>query len=148
DNTRYEARDIDVDRFLMYGDISDSLIDSASLSLTGAPIFIRRIALASAEKLLESGHPLSVISDFVTGKSIFCRSLRARLAQTGTTVFTVENDDEYNHADLEAIAKSTSAAYLFIDSYEQHMELLRHYSDLEATNIRLVLGGRTSSHET
>lgn len=148
DNSPPEARDIDVDRFLMYGGISDALIDSATLSPNGAPILIRRTALDIAENLLESARPLAIISDFGNGKSIFLRSLRSRLAQTGATVYTVENDDEYNHADLEAIAKSSSISYLFVDSYEQHMELLRHYSDLGTTNVRLILGGRTSSHET
>ena len=148
DNSPSEARDSDVDRFLMYGDISDALIDSATLSQTGAPILIRRTALNIAEKLLDSGTPLAVVADFGNGKSIFLKALRTRLAQMGATVFTVENDDEYNYADLEVIAKSTSTSYLFIDSYEQHIELLRHYSDLGATNIRLVLGGRTSNHET
>lgn len=143
-----EARDVDVDRFLMYGDISDSLIDSATLSPTGAPILVRRSALDIAEKLLDSGQPLAIIADFGNGKSTFLRSLRTRLVQMGSPVFTVEYDDEYNHSDLVRIAKSSSISYLFIDSYEQHMELLRHYSDLGPTSVRLVLGGRTSSHET
>lgn len=148
DNSHAEARDADVDRFLMYGDISDALIDSAILSPTGAPLLIRRTGLDIAESLLESGRPLAVIADFGNGKSVFLKSLRTRLAQLGSAVFTVENDDEYNHVDLELIAKSTSISYLFIDSYEQHMELLRHYCDLGASNIRLVLGGRTSNHES
>lgn len=148
DNSHAEARDADVDRFLMYGDISDALIDSATLSPTGAPLLIRRTALDIAERLLDSGQPLAVIADFGNGKSVFLKSLRTRLTQHGATVFTVENDDEYNHADLESIAKSSSISYLLIDSYEQHMDLLRHYRDLGATNVRLILGGRTSNHES
>lgn len=148
DSSHAESRDADVDRFLMYGDIPDALIDSATLSPNGAPILIRRTALDIAERLLESGRPLAIIADFGNGKSVFLRSLRTRLAQKGAAVFTVENDDEYNHTDLGLIAKSPSTSYLIVDSYEQHMELLRHYCDLGSGNIRLIIGGRASVHES
>lgn len=151
---RYEAddqselpRDSDVERFLMYGDVKNAIFDTATYTDDGAPLLIRRRDLSYATDVLSGGRSIAIISDFGNGKTIFLRTLKSQLSQKGAAVYTVENDDIYNREDLETLAKSTTRTYLFIDSYDQHLDFLQHFSDLKPSHLVLVLAARTGNHD-
>ena len=141
------SRDSDVERFLMYGDVKNSILDTASYTDDGAPLLIRRRDLAYATEVLGGGRHIAVVSDFGNGKSVFLRTLKSQLSQKGYAAYTVENADIYNRDDLESLAKSSIRTYLFVDSYDQHLELLQHFSDLAPRNLVLVLAARTGNHD-
>jgi hypothetical protein len=141
------ARDSDVERFLMYGDVKNSIFDTAAYTDDGAPLLIRRQDLAYATEVLGGGRHIAVVSDFGNGKSVFIRTLKSQLSQKGFAAYTVENADIYNREDLESLAKSVTRTYLFVDSYDQHLELLQHFSDLAPRNLVLVLAARTGNHD-
>lgn len=141
------ARDSDVERFLMYGDVKDIILDSAAYTNDGAPLLVRRQDLSYAAEVLNSGRHVAVVSDFGNGKTIFLRTLKSQLSHKGSAVYTVENADIYNREDLEVLAKSSKRAYIFIDSYDHHLDFLQHFSDLSPTNLVLVLAARTGNHD-
>ncbi len=141
------ARDSDVERFLMYGDVKKEIFDAATYTDDGAPLLIRRHDLGYAAEVLSSGRSIAIISDFGNGKTIFLRTLMSQLSQKGAAVYTVENADIYNREDLEVLAKSTKRTYIFIDSYDQHLDFLQHFSDLKPSNLVLVLAARTGNHD-
>lgn len=152
--TKYEAddrgelaRDSDVERFLMYGDVKDAIFDTAAYTDDGAPLLVRRQDLGYAMEVLSGGRHIVVISDFGNGKTIFLRTLKSQLSQKGAAVYTVANADIYNREDLEVLAKSTTRTYLFIDSYDQHLDFLQHFADLAPGNLILVLAARTGNHD-
>jgi len=141
------ARDIDVERFLMYGDVKDAILDSAAYTDDGAPLLVRRQDLNYATEVLNSGRHIAVVSDFGNGKTVFLRTLKSQLSHKGVAVYTVENADIYNREDLEILAKSLNRTYIFIDSYDQHLDFLQHFSDLSPGNLVLVLAARTGNHD-
>jgi hypothetical protein len=140
-------RDSDVDRFLMYGDIADKMLDTALTATSGTPILVRRSAVATAKKLLRENKNLVVAGEMGNGKTVLLRSLTADLALEGASVYTVEQSSSYNYHDLEKIAALSGLAYLVIDSYEQHVDLIRHFCNLNPANIKLILAARTTIHE-
>lgn len=141
------ARDSEVDRFLMYGDIQDKVIDSALTAGYRAPILVRRTALLEAKNLLRDNSNLVVAGEMGNGKTIFLRSLTAELSLDGGAVYVVEQSSSYNYHDLEKIANVEGVAYLVIDSYEQHIDLIRHFYNLNPVNVKLILAARTPIHE-
>lgn len=142
-----EIRDSDVDRFLMYGDIQDKLIDSALTTVAGAPILIKRSGLNEAKELLHQNSNLVIAGELGNGKTIFIRSLSALLTRDGFNVYIVEQSNPYNYHDLEKLANSKTITYLVIDSYEQHLDLIQHFGAINPLNLKLILAARTSIHE-
>lgn len=146
--TPWSARDADVDKMLMHGDIPDSAFDSAiSTENTGAPIIIMREALSQARRLLSGRKHLVVVSDFGNGKSMFLRELKSQLALEGADVYSVETDDDSNFADLELIVKATTPTYLFIDNYDAYLDLIRSFGALAPAHVKLVLSARATLNE-
>ncbi|MDD0811998.1 SIR2 family protein [Curvibacter sp. RS43] len=141
------SRDADAERFLMFGDIGDAMLEASLLVGDGAPLAVRRTDVNIAADSATKGSHIAVISEFGNGKSIFLRSLAIILAQKGGDVYIVDTPDDYNREDLEIIAKSGKRAYLVIDSYDQHGGLLQHFSDLDPSNVTLLVAARTAKHE-
>lgn len=141
------VRDSDVDRFLMFGDLKDSILESALFTEQGAPLLIKRKDINYAIEAIFSGKNLAILSDFGNGKTVFLRTLKSLLSQQGIDVYTVDNLDEYNIEDLETIAKSNKRSILFVDSYDQHLDFIAHYADLAPPNINLVIATRSPNHD-
>lgn len=147
DKSIEEIRDTDVDAFLMRGEIADRLIDAAVAGTKGAPILIRREYLTQARELLRAGTNLVVTGEFGNGKTIFLKSLRTQLALEGASVFTADKPDFHQHDDLERLVSSREKGYLFVDAYDQNLDLVRHYAELNPWDLKLILGARASNHE-
>lgn len=142
-----EIRDKDVDNFLMFGAVQDNLIDSAIQGVPGAPLLIPRKKIDIVSSFLENKKSVAITADFGNGKSIFLRELTTRLSLQGKKVFIVDKSNPYQHEDLDKLIKNSIKGILIIDSYDKHYELLKHYAELNPTNLQLVISTRTSTHE-
>ncbi|MBK7144464.1 MAG: SIR2 family protein [Xanthomonadales bacterium] len=142
-----EIRDKDVEGFLMRGDLDDALIDAATAGANGAPILIPRDELTRALELLKSGSDLIVTGDFGNGKSVFLRALRSRMALQGMRVFSADQADAHQLEDIAQLVRKAVKGFLFIDAYEQNLDLVMTYAELAPSNLRLICGARTSVHE-
>lgn len=140
-------RDADVDAFLMRGDISDELIDAAVTGAKGAPLMINREDILYASELIRAKSNIVIAADFGNGKSIFSRALRTRLTLEGIRVFTADHADLRQHDDLESIVRTGAKGCLLIDSYEQNIDLIKHYAELNPADLTLIICARTSVHE-
>lgn len=143
----WSARDKDVDKLLMYGDVPDEAFDAAATGSEGAPIVVMRELLSGARRLLNSRRNLIVVAEFGNGKSMFLRGLKSLLALEGAVVYTVEAESQENFADLELVAGSQDLAYLFIDNYEAHLDLVHAFGALAPSHVRLILSARTNVNE-
>lgn len=147
DDKDIEIRDAHVDAFLMRGDAADGVIDAAVTTSKGAPLLISRDDLDYAHSLLDANARVVVTSEFGNGKSTFLRTLRTQLALKGVRVFTADEADSHQHDDLDEIVKREIEGCLIIDSYDQNIDLLRHYAELKPEHLNLVVSARTSIHE-
>lgn len=141
-----EVRDRDVDAFLMHGDVSDEIFESALFNDSGAPLLIKRDLLKEARELIRAKGHLAITADFGNGKSVFLRSLRAYLAQEGVNVYIADQQDQHQHDDLDILVKNGVKGCLLIDSYEQSIDLIEHFIELNPINLQLIIGARTSTH--
>ena len=139
------ARDADVDQILMYGNISDKLIDTPPDKL-GAPILINRDAMAEARQILAKKN-LIVVSDFGNGKTMFLRMLKSALALNWGEVYSADARDPAQFGDLEVLVKRDTRACIVLDDYEQHIDLIKSFATLSPPNLRLIVSARTNTHE-
>lgn len=144
---KQDVRDSDVDAFLMRGELDDSIIDSSLTQSSGSPILIARSELSYAREILNAGGNIVVTADFGNGKSVFIRQLRTVLTRESHLVYTADSKDAHQHDDLDKLIKSGQKAFLVIDSYEQNIDLVRHFAEQDPPAIRLILGARTNVHE-
>lgn len=144
---RVEIRDSDVDAFLMRGEVSDQLVDSAVMHAMGAPLLIPRDELAHARELLKAGGNLIVTAEFGNGKTVFLRALRTRIALEGGRVFTADQADLHQSDDLEQIVRLGIKGYLVVDAYEQNLDLLRQFAELNPANLQLIATARPGVHD-
>lgn len=140
-------RDKNVDDFLMYGKTKDSLIESSIKGVKGAPLLIHREDITQALELIKANANIVVTAEFGNGKSTFLRELRVRLTLEGKRVFISDKYNPYQHDDLDQLVKKDIKGVLIIDAYDQNLELLKHYAELNPSNLKLIISARTSIHE-
>lgn len=147
-NSILEIRDSDAESFLMYGHISDALIEAAISGTKGAPLLIQRDSyLDVAKKLLNSGNNLIITSEFGNGKSIFLRMLRTHLKLSGYRIFTINQKEPLQYDDLNNLIRSNTEGFIMIDDYERNLDFIYHFAKFSPTNLRLIITSRTNNHE-
>lgn len=143
-----EIRDNDVESFLMYGHISDSLIEAALTGTKGSPLLITQERyLSDAKKLIETGKNLVITSEFGNGKSIFLKILRTHLKLNGYRIFTIDHYEHHQYEDLNKLIRSGIEGLIIIDDYEQNLDFIYQFAKYTPKNLRLIITSRTNSHE-
>ncbi|MFP1736456.1 SIR2 family protein [Lonsdalea quercina] len=143
------AKDTDVDRFLLTGDIEDSMVDSfhSQTNELSAPILVFRKELTQAIELVKNNSNILVMSELGNGKTIFLKILCSLLSQSSYDVFYVSSLNNNVYHDIEILSKSNKESILIFDSYEQYIDLLTFIDELNSSKLTLILASRTSSHE-
>lgn len=139
--------DSDVDKFLLYGNINNKLIDTTLFLPKGAPLLINRDEIKRAIELIKANSNIVITANFGNGKSIFSSILRAHLTSLGMRIFTADQIDPHELEDLSNLVKNNIKGCLLIDSYEQNFKLIEHYAQLSPQNLQLIICARTSIHE-
>ncbi|MGP3193721.1 SIR2 family protein [Serratia marcescens] len=143
------ATDMDVDRFLLTGDIDDAIVDSFHYKINerSAPILVFRKELTQALELVRNGSDILVTSELGNGKTIFLKVLCSLLSQGSYDVYYISSLNNNVYHDIEILSKSVKKSILILDSYEQYLDLLKFIDGLNSSKLTLILASRTSSHE-
>ncbi|EML6555353.1 SIR2 family protein [Klebsiella michiganensis] len=141
--------DTDVDRFLLTGDIDNSIVDyfQSKSNERSAPILIFRKELNQAFELVKNNANILITSELGNGKTIFLKILCSVLSQNSHDVYYINSLNNNTYHDIEFLSKSTRQSILIFDSYEQYIDLLNFIDGLKSSKITLILASRTSSHE-
>lgn len=147
--SKSSIKDTDVDRFMLTGDIEDSIVDSfhSQTDDLSAPILVFRKELTQAIELIKNNSNILVTSELGNGKTIFLKILCSLLSQSSYDVFYVNSLNNNIYHDIEVLTKSTKKSILILDSYEQYLDILKFIDGLNSSKITLILASRTSSHE-
>lgn len=143
------AKDSDVDRFLLTGDIEDSIIDSflSKNNELSAPMLIFRNEINKAKELVKNNSNILITSDLGNGKTIFLKILCSLLAQSSYDMYNINSLNNNVYHDIESLSKSKKRSILIFDAYDKYMDALSFIDNLNSQNITLILSSRTSSHE-
>ncbi len=145
--SEYEIRDSDVEAMIMYGHISNELIDNGVISPQRIPHLILRDHLDSIKKFIQNGKNVVIYGDMGNGKSIMLRELHAYLSTSSIESFYIADIEGDYIGDIDLIAKSGKRSTIHVDGYERHIDLITHFSGSLPDNISIIATSRTAEHE-
>lgn len=141
------VKDSDVETMIMYGDISDNLIDDGVTGEQRIPYLVLRDSLNDVKRFVEEGRNLILYGDLGNGKSIFLREIQTLLSIGSTDVYCISDLEGDYVGDIDLLSKSAKTCILCIDGYENHLDLLTHYCNSAPSNIVIIATARTAEHE-
>lgn len=142
-----EARDADVEKMIMYGDISRNLIDEGVTAQQRIPYLILRDCLEDAKRFLDSNSNVILYGDLGNGKSILLRELQTYLSVSSIESYYITDWEGDYVGDIDLLAKSDKRIVITIDGYERYIDLITHYSGAMPSNINILATERTAEHE-
>jgi hypothetical protein len=145
--SEYKIRDSDVEAMIMYGHISNELIDNGVISSQRIPHLILRDHLDSIKKFIQNGRNVVIYGDMGNGKSIMLRELQAYLSTSSIESFYIADIEGDYIGDIDLIAKSGKRSAIHVDGYERHIDLITHFSGSLPDNISIIATSRTAEHE-
>lgn len=143
-----EVKEQDVFNFLIYGKITDNLIQDETIRQRKKPPFlIPRSKIDDALEAIKDKKILVVVGDVGNGKTIFLKQLTTKLAST-KRVFVLQNGKNEVAAkqDVDKIVKIDKESIVVIDSYVRHTKLLEHIELQQHKNLTIILAARTHEH--
>lgn len=143
-------READIEKFLIYGKITDDLIQDETIRQHGKPPFlIPRSKISRALEIICSNKTkiLVIVGDVGNGKTIFLKQLATKLAAT-KRVFTLQTRENETTAkqDIDKIANLNQESIIIIDSYTRHTKLLEYIELQQYKNTTIILAARTHEH--
>ncbi|ALS98840.1 SIR2 family protein [Lacimicrobium alkaliphilum] len=142
-----EVKDADVETMIMYGDISNHLIDDGVIGEQRIPYLILRDCLSDAKRFVENGENLIFYGDLGNGKSILLRELQSVLSIGPTDVYYIYDFEGDYIGDIDLLARSGKKTVICIDGYERYFDILKHYCNSAPSNIVIVATARIAEHE-
>ncbi|MBN8648205.1 MAG: SIR2 family protein [Caulobacterales bacterium] len=146
-NDEKEIRDLDIDRMLMSGHVSQEYVDTAVLGNPSKPILIKRHCLDSILSFSKSNRHIIVISEFGNGKSIVLNEIKPVLETNGIEVYEIADSMGDFVSDIDFIVSQKKRSVIILENYDEYLEVLRYVSDLKPENLCLIVSARTGSHE-
>ncbi|MGI0119055.1 SIR2 family protein [Zooshikella sp. RANM57] len=140
-------RDFDVEKMILYGDFSDTLIDNGVTQNQRIPNLIIREDIYTICNFIENNKNVIVYSELGNGKTILLKELKSVLAINSFEVYDVLDKDGDYIGDIDILAKIGRRIVLKIDGYEPYLDLFEHYIYSMPSNINIVASARTSEHE-
>lgn len=140
-------RDSHVEKMLMYGEIKQSLIDSAVLGYQRIPYLIIRSQLEIILDFSKSNKNIIILGEFGNGKSIFLNEILPYLSVNSFSIHTLEDRDGDYISDIEKLSKKMTRSIITLDGYENNIDLIQYVSSIKPSNITIIMTARTNEHE-
>jgi len=144
----YEIRDIEVNNFLLYGNISNDFINHLTSTNEVKNKFIFREGVDKVSSHLEAGSNILITSDLGNGKSIFLKFLISRFTKLGYDCYTHLKSSYDISKDLEAISRNKRKSIIFIDDYSNVIDDVKLIIEMQYPNVQLVISTRYYGYES
>jgi hypothetical protein len=141
-----EIDDDKINDFLLHGNLDYKFIIDAQNHKQKLPYIVNRKLIEESINILKENNNLIILSDFGNGKTIFLKQLSAELILNGKIVYRLIDLDSDYIKDIEKIMSLNREIYLFIDNYENCIDLVNFILGIEYKNIKFVTSIRTSNH--
>tara|TARA_Y100001973_G_C5197112_1_gene334981 strand:- start:476 stop:2923 length:2448 start_codon:yes stop_codon:yes gene_type:complete len=142
-----EVRDNDVEKLLLFGEISKPLIDSCILGEIKVPFLIKRSYEEQSVNCLHNGKNVIFYGALGNGKSLLLSQLKVQLSKREYDVYTVDDLDADIVSDIELISKNPVTSVLFLDDYEQYLDVIEYIAKSDFENIFVIASARIADHE-
>lgn len=143
-----EIRDLDINNFLLFGNVSDGYIDTVLLNPEIKNKFIFRENIELIANQLAQGSNILITADLGNGKTITTKLLMAKLSRMGFDCFLhLKNSYDISN-DLEVINKNNRKTIIFVDDYSNVINDVVSLIESDYSNIQIVLTTRYYGYES
>ncbi|HFQ4980139.1 TPA: SIR2 family protein [Vibrio vulnificus] len=139
-------RDADSERFLLYGDYKDDVLQTSFIEHNSIPFSTKREHIDSCIEHIGNGSSIIIQSDLGNGKSIYLEMLKFELFMNGFKVFSLENNDGDYIADIEHLESLDSTSVVVVDDFSNNLDLLDYIKSTRPSNVQFILSERNLSH--
>jgi hypothetical protein len=140
-------RDSDVENFLLFGHISQGMLDNSLSGLQEVPFLINRTSLKHSIEFAKEGKSHVILGELGNGKSIFIKNLSSHLTIQGIDTYHLTDDYGDYLNDLNIIEKSQKKSVIIIDDYDKYYDLVQHFIAIDPQYLVLIITSRNSLHE-
>ena len=114
----------------------------------GAQYFLERPITRKLLDSFKSGGRIAVIhSELGNGKTQVMEGIKCRALENGYRVYSVSVRNEDTIRELDQILKSSEKTLLFIDDYQNWMDVIERFGLVANANTSLVLSARSAVHD-
>jgi hypothetical protein len=143
-----DIKDIEIQDFIMHGNLSSEYIDNFIVGKPLKPYLINRGSyITNALKQIKDNHNVIFYSELGNGKTIILRQLMSMLTLDGYYVIYPEDLGGNFCTDLDNLSKTHDKYIIFFDSYSRFLDVLKYIFNLNSSNFCLVLADRTNNHQ-
>ncbi|WP_348254208.1 SIR2 family protein [Vibrio parahaemolyticus] len=139
-------RDADSERFLLYGDYKDDVLQTSFIDHNSIPFSTKREHIDSCIEHIGNGSSIIIQSDLGNGKSIYLEMLKFELSMNGFKVFSLENNGGDYIADIEHLESLDSTSVVVVDDFSNNLDLLGYIKATRPSNVQFILSERNLSH--
>ncbi|MDV7106164.1 SIR2 family protein [Vibrio sp. TH_r3] len=144
---RADIRDSDVEKLLMYGDISQKSIDSYVLGDINVPYLINRTYVDKTLDAIRKDKNVIFYGALGNGKSLLLNELKVEMGRRDFNIYNVDDIDGDYVGDIEYLSSLPSRSLLFLDDYEQYMPVIEHISRSNINKVTVIASARIADHE-
>ncbi|EGR1111459.1 SIR2 family protein [Vibrio cholerae] len=138
-------RDTDSERFLLYGDYKDDVLQTSFIDHNSIPFSTKREHIDSCIDHIRNGSSIIIQSDLGNGKSIYLEMLKFELSMNGFRVFSLENNDGDYIADIEYLESLDMKFIVVVDDFSNNIDLLSYIKETRPSNVQFILSERNLS---
>lgn len=139
-------RDADSERFLLYGDYQDRVLQTSFIDHQSIPFSTKREHIDSCIEHIRNGSSIIIQSDLGNGKSIYLEILKFELSMNGFNVFSLENNDGDYISDIENLESLDKKSIVVVDDFSNNIDLLSHIKSTKPSNVQFILSERNPSY--
>lgn len=137
----YNYNDSDVRDLLLRGNVKPNAV-AMSITAEKNMYAVTRTESKRAISLLKEADALVIHGDIANGKSIMLNQISANLQIEGKLVYTIKDPESWYKEDIEKLSDLNRQIYLFVDDFEQHIEIIKYFTHCLNSNGKLVLAER------
>lgn len=139
--------DSEIENFLVFGQLDDEKLIADYYSKYRQ--LCNRSLIEESIEALSNRNNILITSSLGNGKSIFLKQFQEVLAKKGTFNIYLPNDslDASYHDyinDFDKIVGSNKKSVIILDNLSEHTEILKHYTNIQPSNIFIVTTSRQS----
>ncbi|EMK3363205.1 SIR2 family protein [Vibrio parahaemolyticus] len=138
-------RDTDSERFLLYGDYKENVLQTSFIDHNSIPFSTKREHIDSCLEHIGNGSSIIIQSDLGNGKSIYLEMLKFELSMNGFKVFSLENNGGDYIADIEYLESLDINSIVVVDDFSNNIDLLSYIKETKPANVQFILSERNPS---
>lgn len=136
-----DYNDADIRDFLLRGKCVTEFI-AMSIASSSVRYAVERGQVKEILSILKRRNVAIIHGSLASGKSTIAKQVMASLLLEGKNVYTIKDHEADYERDIERLAELNQQIFLFIDDFEENLDIIKYYTSCLQDNGKLILTER------